>query len=112
MIEIKPTDEIDEAYILELHEYRCEFVKMMNAFISDSLTEEEVANVAMLIFFYCSTIPELNKFKNSNISEGITEVLAFLSNLIDYAESVVGELSNYANNKIQEHAAVIALHRR
>lgn len=107
MIEIRPTNEIDEDYILELHEYRAEYIKMMNAFISEELSEEEVANVAMLVFFYCSTIPELQQFKESNLSEGITEVLTFISNLIDYAESVCGELSNYAINKIEEFGAVI-----
>ncbi len=107
MIELRPTDEIDEAYILELHEYRAEWVKLMNAFISESLSEEEVANVAMLVFFYCSTIPDLQKFKEEDLITGIAEVLTFLHNLIDYAESVCGELSNYANDKIREHAAVI-----
>lgn len=107
MIEPRPTDDIDEAYVLELHEYRTEIVKVMNALISESLTEEEVVNVTLLIYFYCSTFPPLEQFKESDLTTGLTEVLNFLNNLIDYAESVCGELSNYANEKIRENAAVI-----
>ena len=107
MLELRPTDEIDEAYVLELQEYRVEWVKLMNALVSESLSEEEVANVALLVFFYCSTIPPLQQFKDSDLSTGVTEVLTFLSNLIDYAESVVGELSEEANEKIEEYGAVI-----
>ncbi len=107
MIELRPTDEIDEKYILELQEYRVEWVKLMNALVSESLSEEEAANVALLVFFYCSTIPPLQQFKDSDLSTGVTEVLTFLSNLIDYAESVVGELSEEANEKIEEYDAII-----
>lgn len=107
MLKLRPTDEIDEEYILELHEYRAEWLKLMNALVSESLSEEEVVNVTLLVFFYCSTIPPLQQFKDSDLTTGVTEVLTFLSNLIDYAESVVGELSDYANARIEEYTSVI-----
>ena len=107
MLELRPTEDIDEKYILELHEHRCEIVKVMNALISDSLTEEEVVNVTLLIHFYCSTIPPLQQFKDSNLGDSITEFLSFLTNLIDYAESAYGILSDEANEKIEEYDAII-----
>ena len=107
MIRLLPTDEIDEAYLLELMEYRKEWVLMMNALASESLNEEEVVNITLLVLFYCSTMPPLQQFKNSDLTTGITEVLNFLCNLIDYSMSICGELSDSANEKIEEYDSVI-----
>lgn len=101
MIELRGDDQIDEEYIIELHEYRMEWVKLMNAMVNNELSKDELTNVILLTDFYCKTFPPLNHCDVQNDFGGaVKAVLEFLNGIIKSSEETYGELSEGGKIKI------------
>lgn len=108
MITIRAEGEIDESYIIELHETRCEWAKVLNAIVDNSLSQDELTNLILLTDYYCKTIPPLNSHNvNEDLGNALKGVYTFLEELIDTSEETYGELSESAKLKIDHYSSTV-----
>lgn len=134
MIELHSPEEIDEAYILDLHEYLVEYSKALYVFIKSSKDDSDdgVSNVPsdnefmeneglhlfdrntkrdllILTHNFTQVYPPLNKYNAlENPAEAMVGVALFLNDVITAAEETYGQLSREGEEKVEKFTAVRA----